>query len=95
MGKFTYHGYNPSHLEPGLPVSFITGRNLKSGSSTPSPDKTDFLTTLEIDLRLRGLAFERGDLIAWVEALWPRIVEEPDVLRWAEAFAEQLVGETR
>lgn len=54
------------------------------------PTRAEFLEALELDLRLRGVAFEQWDLIEFLEACWVRIAEEPDVLAWADRFKERL-----
>jgi len=46
----------------------------------------DFLDALEAELRLRGVAFDRRALLAFVEAAWPLIDEDPDAGRWAGEF---------
>ncbi len=60
--------------------------------------RDEFLSALRIDLRLHGVPFDPVDLRAWLDACWPLIAEEPDVLRWSEAYQEQLAevpGSTR
>jgi hypothetical protein len=51
-------------------------------------NQDDFVVTLEHDLRGRGVAFNRADLLAFVQAAWPLIEDDPDVSRWAAAFLE-------
>jgi hypothetical protein len=48
----------------------------------------DFVTglELELELRLRPVGFERAELEAWAAAVWPLAEEDPDVIRWSEAF---------
>ena len=46
----------------------------------------DFLDALEAELRLRGVAFDRRALLAFVEAAWPLIAEDPDAGIWAREF---------
>ena len=41
-----------------------------------------FTAALEAGLRLRGVAFARSDLLAFVEAAWPLVEDDPDVGRW-------------
>jgi hypothetical protein len=48
----------------------------------------DFIALLEADLRRYRLAFDRAELLAFVASLWPWIEDDPDVGRWAQAFAE-------
>ena len=58
----------------------------------------DFVTGLELELRLRGVAFERRDLETFAADLWPLAEEDPDPKPWAGAFLEarqQAVGERR
>jgi hypothetical protein len=53
----------------------------------------DFTDALEQELRLRGVAFSRGELLAFMDGIWPLAREEPDVDRWAEAFLATDHGE--
>jgi hypothetical protein len=46
----------------------------------------DFLTGLELELRLRAVPFHRGELETWAADVWPLAEDDPDVIRWAEAF---------
>jgi len=46
----------------------------------------DFVTGLEMELRLRAVPFDRGELEAWARDVWPLAEDDPDVIRWAEAF---------
>jgi hypothetical protein len=46
----------------------------------------DFLTGLEMELRLRAVPFDRGDLETLVSDVWPLAEEDPDPIRWAQAF---------
>jgi hypothetical protein len=46
----------------------------------------DFLTGLEMELRLRAVPFDRGELETWAAAVWSLAENDPDVIRWAEAF---------
>ena len=48
----------------------------------------DFIVMLESNLALRGVAFNRAELLAWVACLWPHILDDPDVHRWAGEFVE-------
>jgi hypothetical protein len=57
----------------------------KAGSN-PTMTLPDFLTGLELELRLRAAAFDRGELEAWAADVWPRAEDDPDVIGWAEAF---------
>jgi hypothetical protein len=46
----------------------------------------DFLTGLEMELRLRAVHFNLGELETFAADVWPLAEDEPDVIRWAEAF---------
>jgi hypothetical protein len=48
----------------------------------------DFLAGLEVELRLRGVAFSRADVLAFVGDVWQLALEDPDPVRWADAFVE-------
>ena len=37
---------------------------------------------------LRGVAFERAELLAYVASMWPWIADDPDAGRWAGKFLE-------
>jgi hypothetical protein len=52
----------------------------------------DFLACLESDLALRGVAFDRAELLPWVSSMWPWIEDDPDVPRWAGEFVEARAG---
>jgi hypothetical protein len=47
---------------------------------------SDFITGLEMELRLRAIAFDRGELETFASDVWPLAAEDPDPIRWAEAF---------
>jgi hypothetical protein len=49
----------------------------------------DFVTGLEMELRLRAVPFDRGELETWAADVWPLAEDDPDVIRWAEAFLRQ------
>jgi hypothetical protein len=49
---------------------------------------TDFLALLEDVLRQRRLPFSRAAAIAFVEACWPLIEDNPDPWYWSECFAQ-------
>jgi hypothetical protein len=51
----------------------------------------DFVVALEIELRLRGVPFERGGLVEFGEDAWPLFEEAFNVGRWTDAF---LMGRT-
>jgi len=46
----------------------------------------EFVTGLEMELQLRGVPFDRGNLATFAEDVWPLAEEDPDTIRWAEAF---------
>jgi hypothetical protein len=46
----------------------------------------DFTTALELELRLRAVPFDRGELDTWAADVWSLADDDPDVIRWAEAF---------
>jgi hypothetical protein len=46
----------------------------------------DFVTGLELELRLRAVPFDRGELETWADDVWPLAEDDPDVIRWSEAF---------
>jgi hypothetical protein len=50
--------------------------------------KAEFIAALEQELQLRGVAFSRADLLAFVASAWPLIEDEPDVMFWAREFLE-------
>ena len=52
----------------------------------------DFVRCLESDLALRGVAFERAELLAYVASMWPWISDDPDAGRWAGEFLEARTG---
>jgi hypothetical protein len=54
-------------------------------------DLLDFITALKMELRLRGLPFDRGDVVEFAEDVWPLAEDDPDSGRWADAF---LAGRT-
>jgi hypothetical protein len=50
--------------------------------------RDDFTTALEEQLRIRGISFNRGDVLDFVEAVWPLAQEDPDPVAWSERFLE-------
>jgi hypothetical protein len=46
----------------------------------------DFVTGLEMELRLRAVPFDRGELETWAADVWSLVEDDPDVVRWAQAF---------
>jgi hypothetical protein len=63
-----------------------------SGADKMEPN--EFEKTVADELRLRGVAFDRGQLAAFVSSAWPWIAEDPCVSRWAAEFAAALPRET-
>ncbi len=51
-----------------------------------SQDRDAFTEALEMELRLRGFAFDRWTLTDFVRGSWPLIDEDPDPAAWAQAF---------
>jgi hypothetical protein len=49
--------------------------------------KPDFLAALESELQQRGRPFSRADVLAFVEAAWPLVEDDPSPGRWAGEFA--------
>lgn len=49
-------------------------------------NQQDFLQSLESTLQLRGVAFSRAALQAFVKSAWPLIDDDPDVEWWAREF---------
>ena len=48
--------------------------------------QAEFTESLESELRLRGVAFDRAALLAFVASAWPLIAENPDAGFWATEF---------
>jgi hypothetical protein len=48
--------------------------------------QAEFLTGPEQELRLRGLPFRHADVLAFADDVWPLAREDPDPVRWADAF---------
>jgi hypothetical protein len=46
----------------------------------------DFLTGLGLELRLRAIPFDRGELETWAADVWSLAEDDPNPTRWAEAF---------
>jgi hypothetical protein len=47
---------------------------------------SDCLTGLSMELRLRAVPFDRGELETWAGDVWSLAEDDPDVIRWAGAF---------
>jgi hypothetical protein len=57
--------------------------------------QTEFVTVLEEELKLRGLAFSRAEVLEFVEDVWPLTKDDPDPVRWADRFVEAGYGDAR
>jgi hypothetical protein len=49
---------------------------------------SDFITSLEMELRLRGEPFDRRDLETFASDVWPLAEEDPEPGRWTAEFLE-------
>jgi hypothetical protein len=49
----------------------------------------DFTTALEQDLQLRGVGFDRADVVTFTADVWPIAEEDPDPDWWAVKFLER------
>jgi hypothetical protein len=50
--------------------------------------QSDMVGMLEAELHLRGRPWNRGELLAWLAAMWPWVEDDPDPYRWAGEFLE-------
>jgi hypothetical protein len=50
--------------------------------------QADFVTGLEMELQLRGVAFDRADLVTFAADVWPMAEEDPDAAHWVNVFLE-------
>ena len=50
--------------------------------------RDEFTEALEQELRLRGGAFSRADLLVFVDSAWPLIEDDPDPARWAREYLD-------
>jgi hypothetical protein len=57
--------------------------------------QTEFVKVLEEELKLRGLAFSRADVLEFVDDVWPLAKDDPDPVRWAERFLEAGFGDVK
>jgi hypothetical protein len=55
--------------------------------------KAAFLEALAWQLTLLAIPYVRPDLQAFVDDVWPLAEEDPDVGRWADAYAEAQHGQ--
>jgi hypothetical protein len=46
----------------------------------------EFVQALEQELHLSGRPFDRANVIAFVEAVWPLVEDDPDIGLWAGEF---------
>lgn len=51
-----------------------------------------FVSAVADLLRMQGMTFHRGALIAFVAGAWPLIEEDQDAGRWSREFAETLTA---
>jgi hypothetical protein len=49
----------------------------------------DFVRRLDAALIRHGVAVKQTELLAWVEATWLRIQQDPDAGRWAGEFIQE------
>lgn len=52
----------------------------------------NFAEALKQELRGRGVSFDQGELLEFVEDVWASVKQNPDVSVWAERFARGGVG---
>jgi len=45
-----------------------------------------FAEALEMELRSRGVAYDRGELLEFVEDIWAGVKLNPDIRVWADRF---------
>ena len=53
---------------------------------------TDFLRSLEAELRLRGVPFDLAILWAFAEGVWSLAQDDPEPGRWADEFLNALAA---
>jgi hypothetical protein len=51
-------------------------------------EPSEFVHTLERELRLRNMPFRHADVIVFVACSWTAIDDDPDPERWAGEFLE-------
>jgi hypothetical protein len=61
---------------------------IPSPSGRIAMSQEDFIGALEQELQLRGVGFNRVDVLAFVASAWPLIQDDMDVARWANAFID-------
>lgn len=54
------------------------------------PTMPEFLAAVERQPFLASRPAGRGELLAFLEACWPLVLEDPDPRRWADQFAAAL-----
>jgi hypothetical protein len=50
--------------------------------------QAEFAAGLESELRLRGLSFSRADVLIFADDVWQLAQDDPDPVRWSDAFVE-------
>lgn len=51
----------------------------------------NFAEALKNELRARGVAFDQGELLEFVEDVWSEVKRNPDIRCWADQFARSTV----
>ncbi len=57
-------------------------------------NREDFSMAVEEQLRIRGIAFGRGELLEFIDDVWPLAQDDPDPVLWAQRFIESGHGTT-
>jgi hypothetical protein len=52
----------------------------------------NFVTGLEMELRLRSVPFDLSELSTFAGDVWPLAAEDPDPTCWAEAIGHGVLG---
>lgn len=50
----------------------------------------DFIISLALELRYRGLAFDRAALQVFAASVWPMAEDDPDPGRWVGEFVQAM-----
>jgi hypothetical protein len=50
--------------------------------------RCDFMDLVESHLTSLGVSFNPRDLMAFIDAQWPQIQDDPDPERWTETFVQ-------
>ena len=53
-----------------------------------------FVTALESELKLQGVAFSRADVLAFAADVWDLVEDRPDPAWWAKRFVQAIQGQT-